>query len=333
MNLNFYKDDCQAKVVQQSPLFKQFDRKGNFRVEKGDLEKGSYDHSHFKNQMKISFHQKQGKKGKKTLVLNDKKTTKINSKVQQELSTMNKNVIKKSRHKKNVYSLNDNCNLFQYLQNLNAPIKLSLKTKREQTFFPTEDTVPNQEQDHSNSKSLDLMDEPNEEKEVEQSRTLAKEPVGSSSSLLLQRENLICKIKDHLKKFGEIPQTSLDFYKISQFLGEGSYGKVYRGQSVLTNFPVALKCYDKQKIKSNLHSQRIIQEIELLKNLNHQNVIKIFEIFSNKKFVFMVMELVNKGDLLNYLQKHGRFSEFQFLPILKQITEGLYYIHNNHILH
>lgn len=43
----------------------------------------------------------------------------------------------------------------------------------------------------------------------------------------------------------------------------------------------------------------------------------MFEIFDNKKFIFLVMEYMNKGDLLNHLKKNGKFSEEDFLPILK----------------
>lgn len=60
---------------------------------------------------------------------------------------------------------------------------------------------------------------------------------------------------------------------------------------------------------------KIVQEIELLKNLNHPNIIRLYEIFSNKKFVFIVLEYAQKGDLLSYLKKHGKFSEKKFLDV------------------
>lgn len=58
-----------------------------------------------------------------------------------------------------------------------------------------------------------------------------------------------------------MPCTTLDFYKIKKLLGEGSYGKVYLGVSVLTSKNVAIKCYDKIKIKTSDNSHRILREI------------------------------------------------------------------------
>ena len=61
--------------------------------------------------------------------------------------------------------------------------------------------------------------------------------------------------------------------------------------------------------------------------MNHPNIIKIYEIFENKKFIFIVLEYANYGDLLSYLKNHGKFSQQNFIPIFKQILKGLYYMH------
>ncbi len=73
---------------------------------------------------------------------------------------------------------------------------------------------------------------------------LKKTPPQSNTSLTLQKEDLVSKIRLSITREWTVPITTLDFYKISSLLGEGSYGKVYLGKSVLTGFPVALKCYD-----------------------------------------------------------------------------------------
>ena len=147
------------------------------------------------------------------------------------------------------------------------------------------------------------------------------------------KSKLINKIINFTKLNKDIPETSLEFYEIISLLGEGSYGKVYLGKSILTNCNVAIKCYDRIKIKNQTTCKRILQEIDILRSLDHKNIIKIYEIFDNKKYIFIVMEFANSGDLLYYLKKNGKFHERDFLPILKQIVNSLSHLHSKRILH
>ena len=147
------------------------------------------------------------------------------------------------------------------------------------------------------------------------------------------KTKLIEKILNFTKTNKDIPETSLEFYDIISLLGEGSYGKVYLGKSILTDCNVAIKCYDRIKIKNQTTCKRILQEIDILRSLDHDNIIKIYEIFDNKKYIFIVMEFANSGDLLYYLKKNGKFEEKDFLPILKQIIQSLNHLHSKRILH
>jgi serine/threonine protein kinase len=149
----------------------------------------------------------------------------------------------------------------------------------------------------------------------------------------IQRKVLIEKIRDYSLRTRKIPDTNLEFYTLSRLLGEGSYGKVYLGCSVLCGQPVAIKCYDRSKIRGKTTSNRIIQEIEIIKSLSHDNIIKMLEIFENKRFIFMVIEYADNGDFLSYMKRHGRFRESAFIPLLVQILEALGYLHGRKILH
>lgn len=147
------------------------------------------------------------------------------------------------------------------------------------------------------------------------------------------RKALIEKIKSYRALTGRTIETTLEFYHLSRRIGEGSYGKVYLGYSVLSGRPVAMKCYDKSKIRAKSTTDRILQEVDILNSLDHESVIKMLEIFENKKFIFMVLEYVDCGDLLSWMKNHGKFSEEQFLPILQQILESLAHIHGQGVLH
>lgn len=149
----------------------------------------------------------------------------------------------------------------------------------------------------------------------------------------LNRKVLIDKIRGYRSLTGKVMETTLEFYTLSRMIGEGSYGKVYLGHSVLSGKPVAMKCYDKSKIRAKSTTDRILQEVDILSNLDHDGIIRMFEIFENKKFIFMVLEFVDCGDLLTWMRDHGKFSEASFLPVLHQILEALAYMHSQSILH
>lgn len=154
-----------------------------------------------------------------------------------------------------------------------------------------------------------------------------------SKDMVSLRADLIKKIKQSVAETRSVPPTSLDYYHISRLLGEGSYGKVYLGNSLLASTPVAVKCYDKSRIKSDSNFKRILQEIEIMKELSHPNVVRLYEIFENKKFIFSVLEYVDNCDLLTHLKEHGIFTEEAFLPLFKQLIQALNCLQTHRVLH
>jgi serine/threonine-protein kinase SIK3 len=132
---------------------------------------------------------------------------------------------------------------------------------------------------------------------------------------------------------GKVIDTSLEFYDLKRMLGEGSYAKVHLGVSILCNRKVAIKLYEKAKIKTRSSSERIFTEIGILRRMNHRNIVNFIEIFQNPKYIFIVLEYANGGDLLNYLKTKGRFKEPEYRKILQQIIDALEYIHEHKILH
>lgn len=180
--------------------------------------------------------------------------------------------------------------------------------------------------------------EPEEQEESAVSPKKVGGGVKISDSVVIHEERdtkqeLVEVIRAFSCETGRVKPTSLDFYQIIRPLGEGSYGKVYLALSTLAGLPVAIKCYDRSKIKTETTCKRILQEIDILKSLNHPNVIRFIEIFENTKYVFLVLEYADRDDLLKYLKAHGRFTEADFLPILAQILNSLHYLHSINILH
>lgn len=198
-----------------------------------------------------------------------------------------------------------------------------------------------------NSKAMDiqschkheLSDIDDDDMDMSQSRSAHTFDSHKTKAVKLSRDmaslkaELIKKIKRTIIETQTIPRTSLDFYHISKLLGEGSYGKVYLGTSILSSTTVAIKCYDKTKIKNDTNFKRILQEIEIMKELSHPNIVKLYEVFENKKFIFSVLEYVDNCDLLTRLKENGIFTEQAFMPLFKQLIRALYYLQSQRILH
>ena len=73
-----------------------------------------------------------------------------------------------------------------------------------------------------------------------------------------------------------------------------------------------------KKDKINKSEQtRLRYEIDILKNLDHPNILRLYEVFEDKKFIYLVTELCNGGELFDEIILRGRFEEKDAAVILK----------------
>jgi len=125
----------------------------------------------------------------------------------------------------------------------------------------------------------------------------------------------------------------VEFYKFSKTLGKGSFGKVILGIHILTGKKVAIKIIEKSIMKNASIRAKILQEVYILQNVKHANIIRLLEVFEENEQLFIVMEYASNGDLLKHLKNKGRMNEKNAKIIFKQIVYGLGNIHSKNILH
>ena len=140
-------------------------------------------------------------------------------------------------------------------------------------------------------------------------------------------------IKEHFRNQKMVPSTSLDYYRLVKMIGKGAFGKVYLGIHILTGQQVAIKSIDKQYMKDEHSKRKVFQEVLILKKCNHKNVIKLLEVFENKKYLFIVQEYASEGDLLTYVKERGKLPENEAKELILQIVQGMRYCHRHNILH
>ena len=125
-----------------------------------------------------------------------------------------------------------------------------------------------------------------------------------------------------------------DYYTFLKELGHGSYGQVYRCQKISTG-----KIYACKKIKKKLikNKKRLKTEINLLKATDHPNIIKLYETFEDKQYLYYIMEECSGGELFQRLAmnalKKKMYTEKDAAKLMKQILEAVNYLHSHGICH
>ena len=119
-------------------------------------------------------------------------------------------------------------------------------------------------------------------------------------------------------------------YKILARLGSGSFGKVFLAENKFTKERVAMKQIKKSN-KDLLSDGKIRDEIDILKNLDHPDIVRIIESFNTKDSYVLVTEYCEGGELFD--QVRNQLSETQIAVIFKQLLSGLAYLHSYNIVH
>ncbi|XP_037090681.1 death-associated protein kinase 2-like, partial [Pollicipes pollicipes] len=127
-----------------------------------------------------------------------------------------------------------------------------------------------------------------------------------------------------------------DFYDIFEELGSGQFAVVRRCREKTTATEYAAKFIRKRRVASSRRGQPmadIQQEVNLLMQMAHPNVISLHDVFDNDVYVILVLELVRGGELFEYVTERERLTEAEASFFIKQILHGLEHMHSKLIAH
>ncbi|EKX74349.1 protein kinase domain containing protein [Theileria equi strain WA] len=122
-------------------------------------------------------------------------------------------------------------------------------------------------------------------------------------------------------------------YKAVKLLGKGSFGEVLLCIHRATGNQYAIKVISKNSLKKKGDHESLLREVNVLKDLDHPNIMKIFEFFEDEKYYYFVTELYSGGELFDEIVSRKRFSEYDAARITKQILSGITYMHRQNIVH
>ena len=131
----------------------------------------------------------------------------------------------------------------------------------------------------------------------------------------------------------DYPSSDISFYKFGRVIGKGAFGKVNLGLHILTGRIVAIKSFNKTKFTKENQKKKIMNEINLMKNLNHFSVVKLLDTVETEKYILLIMENVLGGDLLSFIKKRNKLQEKTAKFIFKQLLQSIKYIHSKNIVH
>ncbi|XP_052469536.1 MAP/microtubule affinity-regulating kinase 3 isoform X3 [Carassius gibelio] len=121
-------------------------------------------------------------------------------------------------------------------------------------------------------------------------------------------------------------------YRLLKTIGKGNFAKVKLARHILTGSEVAIKIIDKTQLNPT-SLQKLSREVTIMKNLNHPNIVKLFEVIETEKTLFLVMEYASGGEVFDYLVAHGRMKEKEARAKFRQIVSAVQYCHQKHIVH
>ncbi|EAS02022.1 calcium-dependent kinase (macronuclear) [Tetrahymena thermophila SB210] len=163
----------------------------------------------------------------------------------------------------------------------------------------------------------------NKEKKARIEQTLKEEQQVDTSNFKISNQELI------FEKYGRIQQ---EYTLMNVPLGKGSYGEVRKGVHKKTGQQRAVKIIDKSQCKPEEQKQ-LIEEFNILKQLDHPNIIKVYEVFQDNKFLYIVTELCTGGELFDRIIEYKHFNEKEAADVMYQILNAINYLHKNKIVH
>ncbi|XP_042502761.1 mitogen-activated protein kinase kinase kinase NPK1-like [Macadamia integrifolia] len=186
-------------------------------------------------------------------------------------------------------------------------------------------------------------------------RSLVLRSSSSSSSSSIEdeggEESLLEKIGSYLRKSGlgiiskrqKLPNFEMEHghdirWRKGELIGCGAYGRVYMGMDLDTGellavkqVSIATKHATKDKAQENI--LELEEEIKLLKNLTHPNIVKYLGTARNAESLNILLEFVPGGSISSLLGKFGSFPEPVIRTYTEQLLKGLEYLHGNGIIH
>ncbi|KAM0188761.1 hypothetical protein ACHAPI_010472 [Fusarium lateritium] len=138
--------------------------------------------------------------------------------------------------------------------------------------------------------------------------------------------------KDKMRESSALQDPGLKDYRLGECLGKGAFGSVYKAFNWGNGEAVAVKQIKLADLpKSEL--RMIESEIDLLKNLHHDNIVKYIGFVKSVDALNIILEYCENGSLHSICKSYGKFPENLVGVYMTQVLHGLHYLHDQGVIH
>lgn len=97
-----------------------------------------------------------------------------------------------------------------------------------------------------------------------------------------------------------------------------------------TGIDVAIKIIDKTALNTS-SLQKLFREVRIMKQLDHPNIVKLYQVMETEQTLYLVMEYASGGEVFDYLVAHGRMKEKEARAKFRQIVSAVQYLHSKNM--
>eukprot|EP00612_Vaucheria_litorea_P001493 CAMPEP_0171455420 /NCGR_PEP_ID=MMETSP0945-20130129/2321_1 /TAXON_ID=109269 /ORGANISM="Vaucheria litorea, Strain CCMP2940" /LENGTH=346 /DNA_ID=CAMNT_0011980655 /DNA_START=139 /DNA_END=1179 /DNA_ORIENTATION=- len=122
-------------------------------------------------------------------------------------------------------------------------------------------------------------------------------------------------------------------FKLGRTLGEGAYSQVKEGTHIPSNKLFAVKCIKKDKLPPEDEAD-LLEEVNILRNLEHPNIIEIYQFYKYEKdYYYVIIEYMKGGELFDRIVAKQFYTEKEARDLCKVLLEAVKYLHDKDIVH
>jgi len=187
----------------------------------------------------------------------------------------------------------------------------------------TNETEKNNNNNNINA-NLPLREQPTNDKlEIKEENNALKEGSDDKQVVTLDSKVFIAKGNNDPNKL----------YIKKKILGRGSFGIVYLVKQRYLSRYFAMKVIKKSPTKAKEEEENLMNEVDILRKLDHPNIVKITDFYSLKTEYNIITEYCQEGELFDEIKAQSPFNEALAAWYLKQILSAVSYCHNMNIIH
>ncbi|CAL1540689.1 unnamed protein product [Lymnaea stagnalis] len=211
------------------------------------------------------------------------------------------------------------------------PAEPADEVKTEEQMVVTDSAVANDKrrtEAAAGNEEIDVKDS-NNNNNVRQQKEKRKQEKDEKQQRKRAKTKIVRKTKEERQVGSD--EFILQRYDLGAKLGDGNFAIVRKSRNKESGQEVAVKVIDKAKLKGK--EQMVENEIDIMKDCSHHNIVRLYEEYETAERIYLVMELVKGGDLFDAITQSVKFGEMESALMVKDLCHALFYLHSRHIVH